>query len=192
VAFSRDTDVRKLKSLIAIMVVFIGIFFVVPIIWLMLMGDPLPPRVRSQFNSIAYMGSTVRASLGLSLFTKTSPTGQRYQHIADRFDELIDKAIEGLNVNRIDEAFLVVELDRLETLANAFLHDMNALDVSKSHRVHWRTFTPKEVEDYIDVFWKLVRATTKEWEKVPNRGQELTNVTIQQLNAMRWKRGPVA
>src|SRR4026208_2484124 len=98
------------------MVVFIGIFFVVPIIWLMLMGDPLPPRVRSQFNSIAYMGSTVRASLGLSLFTKTSPTGQRYQDIADRFDELIDEAIEGLNVNRIDEAFLVVELDRLETL----------------------------------------------------------------------------
>jgi hypothetical protein len=105
---SRDTDVRKLKSLIAVLVVFVSILFLVPIIWLMLMGDPLFTRVRSQFNSIAYIGSTVRASLGLSLFTKASPTGQRYHHIADRFDELIGKAIDGLNVNRIDETFLVV------------------------------------------------------------------------------------
>ncbi len=169
-------------GVVALLVLFLAAFFLTPTVWSMYVGDPLPQSVRTRFNKMAHIGKKAEAGMQIvraSNQQRTKNIEARYTTIATRFNAVIDRAIEGIKLNRVDASFLSNELDKLLNMAREF-----DVDIDRMTNVSYPTV--KEVQGYVDTVVGLADTSMKDWRRLASKKEELQRITIRQLQDMRW------
>jgi hypothetical protein len=170
-------------GLVAIFVLFLAGFFLIPTVWLMYAGDPLPQSVRTRFNKMAHIGKKAEAGMHIVRASnqqqRTKNIEARYTTIATRFNAVIDRAIEGIKLNRVDASFLSAELDKLLDMAREF-----DVDIDRMTNVSYPTV--KEVQGYVDTAVGLADTSMKDWRRLASKKEDFQRITIRQLQDIRW------
>ena len=176
---------KWIYRIVFLAVIFVAIFFLIPTVWSMIIADPLPQAVRTKFNVIGHIGKTARSSKAYVGFGASPQSVQEiYDHIKDKFDALIDKAVEGLTLNRVDEQFLDAELSSLLVLAARF---RKRDDYNPIGDWHPRSCdTPEKVKQTLELFTDFANSAMRDWRGLVLKREELRKATVEQLKSSRW------
>ena len=174
---------ENLKWILGILFVGVLIFFIVPIVLGFFNPDPLPYAVRIGFDRIDLVRGEVVSSARRAKSTAKNPATlaneqREYDDVAGQLSSLVDLAVRGVNLNRVDSEVLVPALATL-------------LNKAESLRDHLQAKSNLKLGDVglgkmLREAFTFISETANGWTKLRQDRDGLAKYVISDLNKMKW------